>query len=583
MPAAMDEDSNVSSAVKGSGIAAAGAPKRSSRARQRQRLIDACISAIHIHGPSSTTVEKVVAIAGMSPGIVRFYFDSKAAMMVASLQSLAAEFEEQVLVPVAARKDDPVRALELLVELYLGAEIASPRKVSVWYAFWGEANSRQEYYDICGHKDERFEALVRELIERMVAATRSAHLDADAIALGLIGVLEILWQGFAFQDEANIDRVAARRRGLNYLRSVFPGEFAAGRPVPTPRSRAVPAPRLPAWAYGNAALQARELERLFRGSWQFAGVEAELAQPGSFLTMQTGAEQALVLRGADGQLRALANRCAIHGHALLSVRRGRIGPHIRCPVHGLEYQHDGTPLGSPSRAGAAVPPLTPSTLATRAGLVLVGGAGEPFGSGEFGLLPSLLPGGATSEVAVAADWKHVAAVWLESALPEHPAGRLAEFFRAVRLRSDAETGRVSAQATIGSGGASFSARRYASLAASLGPCEWWRLFLPPNQLLELRPDGLTVLQVEPAGPGHSRVRTLHCRAAADGELRLMNYLARRLHRQWLSQDMEVAAAAQRERSDGRRTAPAPAALATLERRVKSLCEDLAGEKASPEV
>src|ERR1700687_3335456 len=88
--------------------------ERASRARQRQRLIDACISAIHIHGPSSTTVEKVVAIAGMSPGIVRFYFDSKAAMMVASLQSLAAEFEEQVLAPVAARKDEPVRALELL-------------------------------------------------------------------------------------------------------------------------------------------------------------------------------------------------------------------------------------------------------------------------------------------------------------------------------------------------------------------------------------------------------------------------------------------------------------------------------------
>jgi len=45
-------------------------------------------------------VEKVVAIAKMSPGIVRFYFASKAAMLVASLQFLSAEFEEQLLVPV---------------------------------------------------------------------------------------------------------------------------------------------------------------------------------------------------------------------------------------------------------------------------------------------------------------------------------------------------------------------------------------------------------------------------------------------------------------------------------------------------
>ena len=81
------------------------------RQRQRQRLIDACISALHIYGPSRTTVEKVVALADLSPGIVRFYFDSKAAMLVASLEYLAAEFGERVLGPVAQLKHNPVAAL----------------------------------------------------------------------------------------------------------------------------------------------------------------------------------------------------------------------------------------------------------------------------------------------------------------------------------------------------------------------------------------------------------------------------------------------------------------------------------------
>jgi len=83
---------------------------RASSARQRLRLINACISALHIHGPSRTTVEKVVAIAGMSPGIVRFYFASKAAMLVASLEYLAAEFEQRVLVPVMQLRAEPVKA-----------------------------------------------------------------------------------------------------------------------------------------------------------------------------------------------------------------------------------------------------------------------------------------------------------------------------------------------------------------------------------------------------------------------------------------------------------------------------------------
>src|ERR1700684_830564 len=137
---------------------------RNAHSRQRQRLIDACISALHIYGPSRTTVKKVVAITKMSPGIVRFYFASKAAMLVAALQFLSAEFEEQLLVPVTRLKSRPVAALELMVDLYLDPEIASPRKVSVWYAFWGEASSRQEYYDICGQKDESFAALVCELL-----------------------------------------------------------------------------------------------------------------------------------------------------------------------------------------------------------------------------------------------------------------------------------------------------------------------------------------------------------------------------------------------------------------------------------
>src|SRR6202158_1434942 len=127
--------------------AAKPARARSTRGRQRQRLIDACMSALHIYGPSRTTVEKVVAIAKMSPGIVRFYFASKAAMLVASLQFLAAEFEEQLLVPVTRLKSRPVAALELMVDLYLDPEIASPRKVSVWYAFWGEACSPPECFE----------------------------------------------------------------------------------------------------------------------------------------------------------------------------------------------------------------------------------------------------------------------------------------------------------------------------------------------------------------------------------------------------------------------------------------------------
>ena len=196
------------------------------RARQRQKLIDACISALHLHGPSRTTIDKVVAIADMSPGIVNFYFETKAALLLAALEYLAVEFEDRVMSPVEALRADPVQALERLVALYLDPEIASPRKVSVWYAFWGEASSRREYQNICGKRDQAFADLVRDLMARLIAQYGPPHLDADAVALGLIGALEMIWQEIAFHDEAELDRAAARRRCMAYLGAIFPGLFS---------------------------------------------------------------------------------------------------------------------------------------------------------------------------------------------------------------------------------------------------------------------------------------------------------------------------------------------------------------------
>jgi TetR/AcrR family transcriptional regulator, transcriptional repressor of bet genes len=217
------------------------ASPRALKGRQRQRLIDACITALYRYGPSKTTVAKVVHVAKLSPGIVRFYFETKDAMLIATLEFLAKEFEQQLSNPVAAAEHDPFAALVLLVEQYLGEQLATPRKVSVWYSFWGEASSRAEYLDICGQRDQKFEWLVQRLIERLLQRYPNPHYDAGAIAMGLIGILEVLWQFIAFKDEAQFDRLALKAQAFKYLSSLFP---AAPWPHAT---KSAPATRVGAW------------------------------------------------------------------------------------------------------------------------------------------------------------------------------------------------------------------------------------------------------------------------------------------------------------------------------------------------
>ncbi|HEY0767247.1 MAG TPA: TetR family transcriptional regulator C-terminal domain-containing protein [Steroidobacteraceae bacterium] len=461
------------------------------RQRQRQRLIDACISALHIYGPSRTTVEKVVALADLSPGIVRFYFDSKAAMLVASLEYLAAEFEERVMAPVARLKHAPVQALRLLVDLYLDADIASPRKVSVWYAFWGEASARQEYQDICGQKDDEFAALVRELIERLIAASGATHLDADGVALGLIGVLEVLWQGIAFESEANIDRAAAIARSLAYLRSVFPGEFASSAPN-SPHGSGAPrradalrgaGARLPAWAYADAALLAAERERLLRPAWQLLGHEAELRVAGDFFTGDLAGERAVVLRAERGKLHALRNTCRRRPHALLAARKGHLEGAVHCAVHGLTYGFDGRLL-----EGATPGDLAALEMRRQDRLILVraGGAAaertpQPLWEGFAALVPR-----AVADLDVAADWKVIVEQWLESPQPQQH-------------------------------------------------------FVAPNQLLDIRPAGALILQVVPSAPGRSRIRRFEFSAARAAGTRAV---WRRQNAAWLGAQIELAESTQ---------------------------------------
>jgi TetR/AcrR family transcriptional repressor of bet genes len=529
--------------------------QRLSASRQRQRLIDACISALHLYGPSQTTVEKVVAIAKLSPGIVRFYFKSKGAMLVASLRFLSTEFEAQVLEPVRRLRDSPVQALQRMVDLYLDPVIASTRKVSVWYAFWGEATARQEYQEICGQKDDQFAALVLELITRMIEQSEQRHLDADAVALGLIGALEVLWQGIAFQVEGDVDREGARRRCMAYLASVFPGHF----PAPAGRTN---------WAKLPAeARHALELERCFARAWQLVGHAQALEATGAYLTAELATTRAVVLR--DGaQLRAFHNNCPHQPHALVHGRSGRLAGRIACPLHQLEFALSGEAVNAGGNSH-----LVALELARAADLVFVSdGAAAKLNAP----LDDFQPAGryeeqsGFAELDIKADWKVLIEQLLAHRLPDHESIGGVQRFSLPEVNIDLEAGRIDWRA-VPAAAESWSAKRLAALASAHGNPLWRRAFLWPNLLLELRHDGLSALQVIPLTVGASRLQCLDFwRAGTDATERALRFLVGRLASQTLWIDRTLAASTQRglnvsgyQTSAGARVARSIAAFRSL--------------------
>ena len=60
----------------------------------------------------------------------------------------------------------------------------------------------------------------------------------------------------------------------------------------------------------------------------------------------------------------------------------------------------------------------------------------------------------------------------------------------------------------------WSLRHYRRLAPAGAALAWRRLLLPPHQLVEVRADGITVLQVRPQGVGRSRITRIDLEFAA---------------------------------------------------------------------
>ena len=92
-------------------------------------------------------------------------------------------------------------------------------------------------------------------------------------------------------------------------------------------------------------IHARELDLIWRASWLFAGVSGQVREAGEFvcLTLAAG-DSVIVVRGEDGELRALHNTCRHRGMPVCSEPAGRARRWV-CPYHQWSYALDGRLLG----------------------------------------------------------------------------------------------------------------------------------------------------------------------------------------------------------------------------------------------
>ena len=101
-----------------------------------------------------------------------------------------------------------------------------------------------------------------------------------------------------------------------------------------------PGHSLPRDFYTDPEVFRLDLERIFYRSWLFAVPACEIPRPGNYVTHKVGLYSVVIVRGADGVVRAFHNTCRHRGSTLCREAKGSRAK-IVCPYHRWTYELDG--------------------------------------------------------------------------------------------------------------------------------------------------------------------------------------------------------------------------------------------------
>lgn len=103
---------------------------------------------------------------------------------------------------------------------------------------------------------------------------------------------------------------------------------------------------MPRSVYVSEEFLQAELDDVFAVDWFCAGRASALKEPGDYLTLELAGQPIMVVRGADGELRAQSNVC-LHRMSTLLHGRGNAKA-IVCPYHAWTYELNGQLRGAPA-------------------------------------------------------------------------------------------------------------------------------------------------------------------------------------------------------------------------------------------
>ena len=201
--------------------------RREGEERRREALIAAALDLVAEGGPQAATVRAIATKAGVTPGLIRHYFQTKEDLTRAAYRQVMVRMTTDNARVLETAPADPAARLAAFVGASLRPPVVDPVAMGIWAGFMHLVRRDPAMRDVHAQTYLGYRDMLQQLIADLDRGSAPDVLRAQAIACN--GVIDGLWmEGCLLPDSFAVGEL--ERIGLSSVGAILGMDLAAHLP-----------------------------------------------------------------------------------------------------------------------------------------------------------------------------------------------------------------------------------------------------------------------------------------------------------------------------------------------------------------
>jgi AcrR family transcriptional regulator len=167
---------------------------------RKEQIVRATVECITKHGYHNFSMQDVARTAGVSKGIIHYYFLNKDELMMCVLDKVAGDIE-RVLGEEMSSITDPWRRMEIFIEFCFEIVKNTKEYYQVNMDFWTQINQKEEIRKAIATHYSKFREAAALVIQDGVDKGSFRNVDSSAYASIIIAIVDGLSLQWLFDDK----------------------------------------------------------------------------------------------------------------------------------------------------------------------------------------------------------------------------------------------------------------------------------------------------------------------------------------------------------------------------------------------